>query len=615
MSAKKAPIPLELNGDGVMDLLYAVDAGTDRYHWRYLIGTSGGFAAPRDTDIYTIGAATLIPGSFAGNGRTQFLYPSNGYWYLAGFSGTGLTATSTGLAVAGEYSAADFDGDGLADLMAVSSGSTTPAFSVRRNVSRPSPGQLAVQFEATAQTVWTVPARGQLRLDFNPRIADVNGDGRADIVALINRVAVRDPGFFGTVLYSNGFGNAVSVGPEYFLWGDSSVAIADWNADGCSDLVQVRSILVSDCATGFVPIRTAANPVTGTTLQAVVPTDWNGDGRADLLYIDSATRRWHVVASTGAGAAAPVNTAIPAPTATAWFDMDADGDGLADLAYRDGGNGNRLQVPPARRCGDAAGPRGSFSDGFGMRHSPTYVSIARSHHDRLEDAVFPAVDYQGALYAVSEFSASDGLGGTYRQLYRYEGAQLDLQGRGFLGFAMQRVEDSRSGLVTYDHVARAFPLHRHAPAPRRDQVRRVDDTAHVDGGSRRPAARSRRQRAAQPAAGAADQRAASRTRRRAERHVVSDDSHEFTYGDGFGNPTQVTRIVVDLDPTSPDYHQAWRSDHHDELRQRLERPLVSRPAGVEPGGHDRAGPGARGAHEVVRDQHHRLPHHARGDRA
>ena len=93
---------------------------------------------------------TIIPGTFAGNGRTQFLVVQNGYWHVAGYTNTGFTVANTGLVPAGEYGAADLDGDGLADLVA-QSGGLTPTINVRRNVSAPASTSLAVQFATTAQ--------------------------------------------------------------------------------------------------------------------------------------------------------------------------------------------------------------------------------------------------------------------------------------------------------------------------------------------------------------------------------------------------------------------------------------------------------------------------------
>jgi len=558
VSTTRAPVPLELNGDGVTDLLYPVDAGSGRLSWRILLGTPAGFAAPLDTGLVTSTTHTIIPGSFAGNGRTQFLVVQNGYWYVAGYSNAGFTTANTGLVPAGEYGAADFDGDGLADLMG-QTGGFTPTLHVRRNVSVPASTSLAVQFASTAQSVWTIPSLRQATPWDNLRVADLNGDGRADIVALTFNSSDRNPKFFATPLLSNGFGNAFTVGTEKLLWQESMVTMADWNADGCSDILQVRSVFVSNCAGAFVELATGATAATGNTLYTALPADWNGDGRADLLYIDAATRQWFVVRSTGEGAAAPVSTGISAPAATVWFDLDADGDGLADLGYRDGNNGNRLRYQLHAGPAAPADLATAFVDGFGVRQSPLYVSIARSNHTRFNDAVFPAADFQGPLYVVSEFSATDGTGGTYRNRLQYSGAQLHLQGRGFQGFATQRIEDTRTGLVTLDSVSRVFPytgmhlqrdlFQANGTTPVRLWQAVLGLQAMGPAGSEQrafPFVASTSEKQFEPGG------ALNGT-------LVTEASTTFTYGDGYGNPTQVQTTTWDRDPYSPHLNSAWRS--------------------------------------------------------
>jgi RHS repeat-associated protein len=557
-STVRAPVPLELNGDGVTDLLYPVDAGSGRLSWRILLGTPAGFAAPLDTGLVTTTSHTIIPGAFAGNGRTQFLAVQDGYWHVAGYTNAGFAVANTGLAPTGEYGAADLDGDGLADLVA-QSGGLTPTINVRRNVSAPASTSLAVQFATTAQSIWTIPSARQATPWDNLRVADLNGDGRADIVALTFNSSDRNPKFFATPLLSNGFGNAFTVGTEKLLWQESMVTMADWNADGCSDILQVRSVFVSNCAGAFVELATGATAATGNSLYTALPADWNGDGRADLLYIDAATRQWFVVRSTGEGAAAPVSTGVSAPAATVWFNLDADGDGLADLGYRDGNNGNRLRYLLHAGPAAPADLATDFVDGFGVRQSPVYVSIARSNHARLNDAVFPAADFQGPLYVVSEFSATDGTGGSYRNRLQYSGAQLHLQGRGFQGFATQRIEDTRTGLITLDAVSRVFPytgMHVQRDVLQANGATPVRQWQAVLG---------------QQALGTAgrEQRSfpfvASTNARQFELGgalngtLVTEASTTFAYGDGYGNPTQVQTTAWDRDPYSPHLNSAWRS--------------------------------------------------------
>ena len=505
-AALNNPVPLDLNGDGLTDLLYPVDAGSGMYGWRIALATTSGYATPIDTGLVT-GSSRIIPGSFLGNGRSQFLIQQGGYWYLAGLGSSGLFASSTGLVPGGEYGAADLDGDGLADLMS-QTGGFTPSIYIRRNVTNPATSGFAAQFATTNELVWTIPSPRQATSWDNLRVADLNGDGRADIVALtfVNREKFSK--FIATPLLSNGFGVPVTVGTEVALAQDSMVGMGDWNADGCSDLFQLFNVYVSNCAGGFVRIPTLATAATGDYLYTVMPADWNADGRTDLLYIDAASTSWFVVPSTGSGAGTPTATGIPAPTSTKWFVHDANGDGLDDLGFRDGNAGNRLRVrlhsaptvPPDLAVG--------FSDGFGIDQRPAYVSIARSHHARSADAVFPEADFQVPLYVVSEFSAADGTGGTYRNEFQYFGARLHQQGRGFEGFQAQRIYDTRTGLVTYDYVQRSFPytgMHTQRSVFQGDGATRISQwTAEVaaqdTGGVARRAARVPVRRIAQRAA-------------------------------------------------------------------------------------------------------------------
>ncbi len=556
-STVRPPVPLELNGDGIQDILYPVDAGSGRLAWRTLFGTPAGFGAPVDTGLVTSTSHTIIPGAFAGNGRMQFMLQQGGYWHVAGFVNGAFAVVNTGLLPNGEYGAADFDGDGLADLMA-QVGGFAPTVSIRRNVSTPAGSALSVAFATTAQAVWTAPATRQSMPWDNLRVADLNGDGRADIIALTFNSSARNPRFFATTLLSNGFGNGFTIGTEREIWQESMVTMGDWNADGCSDILQVRSVFVSNCAGGFVEIPTTATPATGNRLYTALPADWNSDGRTDLLYIDAATNRWFVVPSTGSGAAAPVNTGISAPLSTLWFDLDADGDGLTDLAFRDAGNGNRLRFHAHQGPASPTDLAVSFMDGFGINQVTTYESIARSSHTRRTDAVFPAVDYLGPLYVVATVTANDGTGGTYRNQYTYAGARAHLQGHGFQGFSQQRIVDGRLGLVTVDEVARDYPhtgmhlrrdvFQSNGSTPIRQWQAQLGTQSFGTGSERRlfphTASTSDKQFEISGALGGT---------------VVSEATRSFTFGDNYGNATQVQSTAWDRDPYSPFLNTAWRS--------------------------------------------------------
>jgi RHS repeat-associated protein len=554
-SPNRSPLPIDLTGDGYTDLVYAVDAGSGSVRWRILVASPTGYQAPLDTGLIT-SASRLIPGQFLGDGRSQFLVQQNGVWQIAGFRGGTFYVASTGLTAGGEYGAADLDGDGLSDLMSQTA-SFTPTIMARRNVTVPGSSTATAQFAGTTQTVWTVP-RTSTSWD-NLLVADFNGDGRADIVALSFIRSERNPKFFGTPLLSNGFGAAYTVGTDAQLVQESMTTMGDWNADGCSDLIQLRTVFLSNCAGAWVEVPTNAGPATGATLYTVMPADWNGDGRTDLMYVDANSKDWMVIASTGTGAAPAVSTGIKAASQTEWWVHDADGDGLVDLGLRDGASGNKLRYRLRAAPGVEYDLATSFTDGFGMTQRPVYVSMARSGHTPGTNAPYPEVDLQAPLYVVREFSASDGTGGTYRNVFDYQGARRNLHGRGFQGFQAVRWQDTRTGLFTRESYAVTFPF------TGRQTQRSV---LQSDGSTSVSQVTSTMARSVTGGTGF-EQRvfpyvSATVVREHefggtANGVLTRETTTSYQYGDGFGNPTQVLSTVTDRDPASPFLGSSWHT--------------------------------------------------------
>ena len=209
-------------------------------------------------------------------------------------------------------------------------GSRPPSMCVA--TSRPRDQRLRRAVRHDGELVWTIPSPRQATPWDNLRVADLNGDGRADIVALtfstVREIRNSSPRRCCRTASATHSPSA----PKSLSLQESMVTMADWNADGCSDILQVRSVFVSNCAGAFVGLATRATAATGDSLYTVMPADWNGDGRADLLYIDAATRQWFVVRSTGEGAARP-SDGHPCAYLDRLVRLDADGDGLTDLGF------------------------------------------------------------------------------------------------------------------------------------------------------------------------------------------------------------------------------------------------------------------------------------------
>ena len=285
-SPKAGLQPADFNGDGITDILFPVGLGNGLMRWWVAFGQPSGYGAPVDTGVSANEGLRLIAGRFLGNGRSQFLVQQSSTWYVVDYSGTSFQAVNTGLVPAGEFAAADIDGDGLDDL--VSYNSTGPDyFYVRRNATTPAAGSMLVTFAPTTQSIGR-PAKGGVFGSGALRIADLNGDGRADMV-VHTFVTTKRGGSWLTAFLSNGFGAAFTVGPLTDFWQDAALTVGDWNADGCADILQVSIVALSNCAGGFSSIATGATGVVYDVngMASVLPADWDEDGRTDLLYVSS----------------------------------------------------------------------------------------------------------------------------------------------------------------------------------------------------------------------------------------------------------------------------------------------------------------------------------------
>ena len=216
----------DLNGDGILDLA-TLAYGQAKTHLNVLLGNGNGTFRLANTYLAAPGAHTVTIG--------------------------------------------DVNGDGIPDLIVLNE-------TVEDNVSV-FLGTGGGKFQAQAATFGTWAAIGPVK------IADVNGDGKPDLVIANGYGAV-------TLLLGNGngtFQNAVTVGTSLVT---ESVAVADVNGDGKQDIVVANpvndsvGVLLGNGNGTFQPEFTFA---VGSVPRSVAVADLNGDGKPDVVVTNYST--------------------------------------------------------------------------------------------------------------------------------------------------------------------------------------------------------------------------------------------------------------------------------------------------------------------------------------
>jgi RHS repeat-associated protein len=475
----------DLNGDGIQDLFVRWDGSIGAGGYSYQLGVRNGETVSPSVDLPFQSDPTWYEGVY----NTTIDWDADGkddiitrrgetLWWLHG-KADGSIAYEVLPAAYAETAIStlqiDIDGDGFRDAVYVNWGTnTTPG--TNGSITVRFHRRDAVQgFEPTTYTLWT-PAAGskivstyisfQWAQYLNRTLhtaADINGDGRQDVVVQVNN------GW--RVLYSTGtsFTEGELLSTTYFASQASyatPVAI-DMNGDGCTDLAYPTSsgwkLATSKCrVSSGIGLYTAVTvtSITSTGYMTSV-TDANLDGYQDLVVGHGSglgTSVLYLSTGTSFAAGATLPTVAIAPVTSV---MDINGDGIPDGTVECGPG---WQYGEGANCDEGISELGAVSgigpkpnllltatDGFGKQTQFSYSPLTDpAVYTRGSSGIGKSQDIQGASYVVRQLVMSDGAGGTYSQQYTYQGAKRHIAGRGFLGFAGRTITDSRTGFVTQE---------------------------------------------------------------------------------------------------------------------------------------------------------------------
>jgi len=415
-------LPIDYNSDGLIDVVWPGNGG----HWQVLQSTGSSLTAlPETTFTAPTKAGEAWVSDLDGDGRQDLLYLVNTFQLAAlhntanGFVSMGtvyslptnaffntIASLTNKISAQSAVQVADFNGDGLADLLVSYSffnGKSTDQFITILY-------STGSGYTMSSSPIVTLHSNlGGIEAIFNSmHVADFNGDGYPD-------VAYQCPS--NALVWCVRYGTGNQLGAE----------------------------IVSTAST---------NPDSGTGAVTAVAADWNGDGMADLIELgpNGFLQVFTATGSLSAPFAAAFSPNVPNPTSLSL--IDANGDGTSDIAYFDSAGNWNYRLGKARATDMVA----SVVDGFGMSAAVTYAPLTDSSvYTKGSGSSFPTQELVAPLYVVKQVSLSDGLGGTYLQNYTYTGARANVQGRGSLGFATVSVQDQRNQIIRTVSYRQDFP--------------------------------------------------------------------------------------------------------------------------------------------------------------
>lgn len=306
--ANGAAYLIEYDGDGRRDLVTAGPTGSP--YWFVHRSTGAGFATGINTGLSTAAVPTLLVLDPDGDGLSELGYfkdgalhylPNTGSGFAAARATSVIQASGSGLAAldaAAVDTGSDFDGDGRRDLLVT-----------RKSLNAYVPGMVQVHLSTGSDFQAMGPAfESSLSINGECYSLDLNGDGLADL-------ACRQgwEGFWSwNVRLSKGNAWSAAELVKISTMANGAIRIADVDGDGRDDLICQLTATTwrVHLANGGItaPALDNADPTRYVDLSSGITgpanpvqlslVDANADGQTDLLFSE-ASGRWHARLRSG----------------------------------------------------------------------------------------------------------------------------------------------------------------------------------------------------------------------------------------------------------------------------------------------------------------------------
>lgn len=460
-------IPLDVDGDGRMDLICATQVGDSLRLTLLRFRERSGYWLAEQGPLYQAGpqdlpsGGTLIAMDIDGDGFIDLLYAYGSGssmklvpLYSDGQSSFARSPDDCTSCAAPYFDGAtwlplDIDGDGRSDLVYAYQNGANYSFVLFRSEGRTGLRQ---------QDGSPLPSGITVAVDGTLLAVDVNGDGLMDIVHASLDNSGESSRILLQTLLSDGAGFVAAPPQSIALAGLRTGALrllpGDYNGDGLIDLAVAigrghslnLEVLISS-GTGFALAQGITQPDDRLPSSAtILPLDYQGTGLTGLLFIYASGRS---LALAGMPAAGPYPDLLTRITEGLGGRFDIDYLPLTNpLVYKKFDD---------NEASGQIDPRGLLSSMISGATATLRAGVA----SRLGVGTVPAsrvLDFP--KYVVSRhrknFVRGDCAPGDFS--YSYVSAKLDLRGRGWLGFAKMSVNSVDSGTNTITCYHQDFPL-------------------------------------------------------------------------------------------------------------------------------------------------------------
>jgi RHS repeat-associated protein len=472
---------IDLDGDGVSEIIKIPESGSIQIYSSNEDTSNLDYNINRpSTNIVMTTNTKMLFGDFNADGRIDILTYNNSSSVI--YINTTVTSSSQWSWSFGvtnnpiniytpllKIQILDFTGDGRSDILCYS-----PDGSNHLYISNTSGSALSFSmFGATPYLVNKVPPALLAGTEQKITFADMNVDGITDVIfykkstGKINLAINHGPA--GNYTFTDHL--LFSVNPSSSTY-RSDVYIEDMNSDGVSDLVvkndSIRSvkILLNRGDLTFVDrINFVSQDIGSSQMPPVLYfNDVNADGYKDILYYKSVGR-------DGGGVDLKMYVNDGRMTFSEFLELQLGG---YDLSLESIGNFNSisninlfttswLHDPVGRpvflgntRILHLLTPPLTYNnlvrriaEGNGKIHDIKYEYLTNDSIYTKSDAgfLYPMMNYQASQLVVANYQTDDGIGGKMGSSYRYVGAKVQVDGRGFRGFSEVHTINDLTGII------------------------------------------------------------------------------------------------------------------------------------------------------------------------